>query len=361
MKKASIFLAVVFFINASVLGQTVYNPSFLSTDEASLTIDKIELGSYNTIIYCTHKSPDYYNKGGWVRIQPEIILKDSYGNRRYKLLKAEGIPLYPDKFNYSYSGQTLSFRLIFPKLASDIKRIDMIECVNDKNCFNVYGLKIRDNSPSYTDPAERSGRKFLRDKIREWGQCKNVAMTLTGGDVALYGTNGWAAAEGTPQDMTEKLSELNQSDKLIDDIVLTENGNWLILWGNNGISSYGTPPGLFAKLEKWNNEGEVITSVTFNDNGDWIAITKKKFAASSDKVIKYIKEGENKYGEFWAAHLTNDGLVLCFERGYQFFGNVPANLKNKLQETKINVFRIKFLSDGSYFIADFNGKYDYYM
>jgi hypothetical protein len=344
----------------TLFGQTVYNPSFVSSDETSLTIDKIELGTYNTIVYCTHTAPDYYEKGGWVRVEPNIFLRESYGTRRYKLLKAEGVPLSPNKFNYSYKGQTLSFRLIFPKIASDIERVDMIECENDKNCFNFYGLKLRESSLSYSSPVERSGRKFLRDKIQEWGQCKNVAMTLTGGDVALYGSNGWAA-QGAPKAMTDKFKELNIIDKLIDDIVLTEDGSWLILWGANGISSYGTPPGLFPKLQKWNDEGEVITSVTFNDRGDWIAITKKKYSASSEKVMEYIRDGENEFGEFWAAHLTNDGLVLCYERGYKFFGNVPENLKKKLRETKINVFRIKFLSDGSYFIADFNGNYAYNM
>lgn len=185
-------------------------------------------------------------------------------------------------------------------------------------------------------------------------------MTLTGGDVALQRINGYAA-QGAPIAMTNKLEELNGKNELIDDIVLTESGSWLILWGNNGISSYGTPPSLYSKLSKWNDENEVITSVTFNDNGDWIAITKTKYSASSQKIMNYIKEGERKHGEFWAAHLTNDGLVLCFERGYSFLGNVPNNLKTKLSETKLNVFRIKFLSDGSYFIADFDGRYAYNM
>jgi hypothetical protein len=354
-------LFVIALTYSNLTAQTINNPSINRTDETTLTIDKIELTSNNTIIYCTHKAPDRYANGGWVRIEPNIFIKESYGTRRYKLQKAEGVPLSPNKFNYSYSGQTLSFRLIFPKIATDISLIDLIECPNDNNCFNFYGIKVRNNySQSNTNPTERAGRKFLRDQIKEWGKCKNVAMTMTGGDVALYGTNGWAA-KGAPIAMTNKFKELNKTDNLIDDIVLTENGNWLILWGNNGISSYGTPPSLYEKLKKWNDENDVITSVTFNDDGDWIAITKTKFSASSDKIMNYIKEGEYKHGEFWAAHLTNDGLVLCFEKGYSFLGNVPSNLKQKLNETELNVFRLKFLSDGSYFIADFDGRYAFNM
>lgn len=360
MRKIILFTTLILLVN-NLHSQTIYNPSISRTDETTLSIDKVELSNNSTIIYCTHKAPEGYQNGGWVRIEPSIFLKESNGQRRYKLLKAEGIPLSPNKFNYSYSGQTLSFRLIFPKIANDINLIDLIECPNDINCFNFYGIKIRNSySSTFSSTSERAGRKFLRDQIKEWGKCKNVAMTLSGGDIALYNTNGWAA-QGAPKAMTDKFKELNSSDNLIDDIVLTENGNWLILWGNNGIDSYGTPPGLFQKLEKWNNKNEVITSVTFNDRGDWIAITKTKYSASSEKVMKFIKEGENEFGEFWAAHLTNDGMVLCYEKGYKFLGNVPENLKKKLEETKINVFRIKFLSDGSYFIADFNGNYAYNM
>lgn len=359
MKRFFLFFVLLLAIQ-TLFAQTITNPTIVRQDEYSLNIDKIELSDYSTTIYCTHTAPDTYTNGGWVRIEPGIIIKETFGSRKYKLVKAEGIPLSPNKFEYSYKGQKLTFRLIFPKIANDISLIDLIECEGSTNCFNFYGIKIRNSYSNSSPTTERAGRKFLRDKIKEWGECKNVAMTLTGGDVALQRVNGWAA-QGAPTAMTDKLSELNSADKLIDDIVLTEDGSWLILWGNNGISSYGTPPSLFSKLEKWNDEKEVITSVTFNDNGDWIAITKNKFSASSDKILQYIKEGNDKYGQLWAAHLTNDGLVLCYKSGYRFLGNVPENLKKKLDETKMDVFRIKFLSDGSYFIADFNGNYAYNM
>lgn len=209
--------------------------------------------------------------------------------------------------------------------------------------------------------AQASGsRAYIKNQIIKWGECKNVALTMTGGDVALYGTNGYAT-DGVPAALLEKLKDLNNDDELIEDIVLTENDDWMIIYGHNGISSYGAPSSLFEFLENWNNQEEIITSVTFNDYGEWIAISETKYGASSDEIIDLIKDGEQKFGEFWAAHLTNDGLVLCFENGYKFQGNVPTNLKNKLKETKINVFRIQFLEDGTFFFADKNGAYEYYM
>ncbi|MBC6993359.1 hypothetical protein QWY85_16915 [Neolewinella lacunae] len=204
------------------------------------------------------------------------------------------------------------------------------------------------------------GRKFLRDKVAEWGTCKNVAMTLSGGDIALTEKNGWAA-EGIPDAMFAELTELNEGDELIDDVTVTDNGSWLVLWGDNGVTSYGCPAELDAAIEEWNNNGEVINSITFNDEGDWIMISDDFYVASDSDIMDWLAAGESEYGELWAAHMTNTGLVVVYEGGYQFLGDVPANLIKELEETDIDVYRLKFLSDGAFFIADKGGKYSYYF
>ena len=203
-------------------------------------------------------------------------------------------------------------------------------------------------------------RKFLRDKIAEWGSCKNVAMTLTGGDVALIERNGWAAT-GIPDEMTAELNELNDKDELIDDVVLTEDGNWLVLWSNNGVTSSGAPRSLDEMIDEWNEAAETINSITFNDAGDWIMISDDKYSASDAELLEWIGQGENEFGELWAAHMTNTGLVAVYENGYKFLGDVPDNLIEKLNETDLDVYRLKFLSDGSYFIADEEGNYVYFL
>jgi hypothetical protein len=332
--------------------QTVYTPDFDRKDESNITLDKIEKTTTYTILYFTHTASESYQNGGWVNIRPTTFLKETYGTRKYKLIKAEGVPYSPAQHNYSYKGQKLSFRLFFPLIHSSINKIDLIECEDSRDCFNFYGISISNSSSS----SEARGRGFLREQIKKWGECKNVAMTLTGGDVAVYGKNGWAA-QGAPSGMTKKLESLNEENKLIDDIVITEEGRWLIQYGTNGVAWNDIPASLERKLRQFNEANETITSVTFNDSGDWIVITKKKIAASTDKLNSFIEDGMERYGGLWAAHMTEDGLVLCFEKGYKFLGNVPQNLKDKLEETKLNVYRIKFLSDGAYFIADDEGNY----
>ena len=355
-----LLLLILPFSVGVLFAQRIDNPTYLKRDQASIQLDRIDLTSTNTILYLTYTSPSKYTNGGWVNIRPEIYLQDTYGSQQLKLIRAEGVPLAPNKHNFSYAGEKIYFKLFFPALPSSVYYVNLVECLNDTGCFNFYAINV--NASSY-EPAEQTtenSRSYIKQQIEKWGECKNVALTLTGGDVAIYGGNGYAA-NGIPQGMLDKLQLLNQSDQLIDDLVLTESGNWMILYGDNGINSYGAPDRLFNKLTEWNSQREVITSVTFNDNEDWIAITETKYSASSPFIIEKIQEGEAKHGEFWAAHLTNDGMVLCFERGYVFWGNVPENLKKELRETTINVFRIKFLSDGTFFIADFDGRFSYFM
>lgn len=52
-------------------------------------------------------------------------------------------------------------------------------------------------------------------------------------------------------------------------------------------------------------------------------------------------------------------MVRCFERGYEYHGNVPQVLKNALSKTTLNAYRVKFLPDGSYFFADEEGHCSY--
>jgi hypothetical protein len=50
------------------------------------------------------------------------------------------------------------------------------------------------------------------------------------------------------------LAELNNENKYIDDVQLTENGRWLILYDDNGIRWNDIPYSLEEKLREYNNQ-----------------------------------------------------------------------------------------------------------
>ena len=206
---------------------------------------------------------------------------------------------------------------------------------------------------------EAQSREYIRKAIRSWGECRNVAITKSNGDLALYGRNGWART-GCPQSLNEALDELNEEKTYIDDVQLTEEGRWLILVDDNGFRWNDIPIDLERKLRYYNNEGEVVTSVTFNDAGNWIVITTEHISASNSEVQKWLMEGIDEFGKLWAACVTDDAIVAVFARGYKFVGNVPESLKTALKQTTLNVYRLK-VAGTSWFFADKDGSYQYSM
>lgn len=202
-------------------------------------------------------------------------------------------------------------------------------------------------------------REYVRKAIEEWGECRNVAITNTNGDLALYQDNGYAHYD-CPEELNKSILSLHEKGEFIDDVQLTEEGKWLILYGDNGFLWYDVPASLETKLKEYNNEEEVVTSATFNDAGDWIIISTQYFSASDPEIEKWLKAGNEKYGQLWAACVTDDAVVAVYENGYQFTGNIPDSLQKALEETELNVYRLKISGD-AWFFADKDGKFDYNM
>lgn len=203
------------------------------------------------------------------------------------------------------------------------------------------------------------GREFIRQNILKQGECRNVAITKTNGDLMLYGLNGYARTN-CPESLNEAIDELHADDEYIDDIQLTENGSWLILYGNNGFRWNDVPYSLEKKLRQYNEDEEVVYSVTFNDAGDWIIISENYFNSSDPDIDEWLMEGAEKHGELWAACVTDDALVAVYERGYKFFGEVPESLKEALRSTSLDVYRVKIAGD-AWFFADKEGRFKYRM
>lgn len=213
---------------------------------------------------------------------------------------------------------------------------------------------------SFCLPASaQNSREYIRNAIKEWGECRNVAITRTNGDVALYGRNG-CARSNVPSGLNKALKDLNSDNEYIDDIQLTEKGRWLILYGDNGIQWNDIPYSLERTLRSYNDDGEVITSVTFNDDGDWIVITTEHISASDTDIQNWLADGLEQFGGLWAACITDDSLVAVFEDGYKFLGNVPNDLRSALKSSNLDVYRLK-IAGTAWFFADKNGKYRYNM
>ncbi len=207
--------------------------------------------------------------------------------------------------------------------------------------------------------AMAQSRDYIRKQISLHGQCRNVAITKYNGDLMLYGRNGWAAS-GCPSGLTDALDKLNDQEEFIDDVQLTDQGRWLILYGDNGVMWSNIPYSLERKLREYNSDGESITSVTFNDDGDWIVITTEHISSSSSSIQEWMADGMDDYGGVYAACVTDDAIVVVYEDGYRFFGNIPSDLKSNLQKATFDVYRLKIAGE-SWFYSDGVNKYNYHM
>ena len=141
MKKIILILFWFTTLN-SVISQTIYNPSINRQEENRITIDKIENTDKNTIVHFTYTASNEYLNGGWITINPDIIIKETSGDRKYKLIKSEGMPLSPNKHSFSFNDEKLRFKLYFPKIDDKIRNIDIIENENNKFFFNFFGVSL---------------------------------------------------------------------------------------------------------------------------------------------------------------------------------------------------------------------------
>ena len=133
-----------------------------------------------------------------------------------------------------------------------------------------------------------------------------------------------------------------------------------MLWGDNGRRWSDKPYSLEKKLREYNAYNEVITSVAFNDSNDWIVITTNYYCSSDSRINDWLKEGNEKHGQLWTVCVTDDAIVAVYAKGYKFLGEVPESLKTALQNTKLDVYRLK-IAGTAWFFADKEGSYQYSM
>lgn len=86
--------------------------------------------------------PKYIN-GGWVRIEPGTFVRPVGTSLRLEMVKAEGVPIAPNKHYYKSKQDKLFYSLYFPSIGDEIELIDIIEKEGgDDTYFNFYGVAV---------------------------------------------------------------------------------------------------------------------------------------------------------------------------------------------------------------------------
>ena len=125
----------------STWGQTIISPTYSKRDNTCLRIDEIE----KTVDYTIIKGV-YENKysSGWANINNTAYLRDCKSGQKYQIVKSEGIPMSPNKIEFSRKGETAHYKFYFPAIENDVELVDMIEGDASISSFNFYGLALKD-------------------------------------------------------------------------------------------------------------------------------------------------------------------------------------------------------------------------
>jgi S1-C subfamily serine protease len=150
-RTVKIIFGFCLLIAQTSFGQII-NPSFNSREVSYCDITKVERTSYNTTVYINYTAPSTYMNGGWACAGADFFIRDVYTKTKYKLIKANNIPICPSKHNFQYQGQTLEFNLVFEAIPSSTTKIDIIED-EIKGGFNFFGVNLSMTTSSYSNSA----------------------------------------------------------------------------------------------------------------------------------------------------------------------------------------------------------------
>lgn len=145
----------------------------------------------------------------------------------------------------------------------------------------------------------------------------SVAFTPDGDWVILFGANGvWTSNLQLPA--TQKLIELMKGNTL-KCVAFTPGGGWCVFWNQNGYQAQGIPDAAFERIEHIAKNGGALRSISFSPTGGW---------------------------------------VILFNEAGVYFGGVPPDLAHVLNMAVINrnpVHCVSFTSRGDWFVIAADG------
>jgi hypothetical protein len=117
----------------------LYNPNALD-HKLNHRMKSIEISDEYTRIDFIYRSPDEYHNGGWIEMDKNAYISPVGSTTKYRLIRAIGIPIAPQKHFFKRKGEFYSYSLIFPALPAGTAKIDIIEKEAPGNYFNFYGI-----------------------------------------------------------------------------------------------------------------------------------------------------------------------------------------------------------------------------
>ena len=111
------------------------------------SIFRISVRENETQVDMGYSAYNIYINGGWIRIHVDTYLQDIISGLKYKMTKAVGIPISPEKLEFKTKTDWQYFSLLFEPLPKKNLVINLIEPNNlvnsdNGNNFDFYGIRL---------------------------------------------------------------------------------------------------------------------------------------------------------------------------------------------------------------------------
>ncbi|WP_207533334.1 hypothetical protein [Desertivirga arenae] len=145
MRILSILTFAFSLLFSSTFAQTYEKPFVGTVGDQNCFISKVDLSKEQTVITFSH-----LNNNGWIALNPDIHINTPDG-KKYRFLKAEGIPIAPEQYNFSENEKEHTFKVYFNAIPKSVKKFDVIEVESGSRFdFNFYGVDLAKKRTSDT-------------------------------------------------------------------------------------------------------------------------------------------------------------------------------------------------------------------
>lgn len=125
-------------INEETKEITINNPKILVNEtKGGLVVNYVRITKQHTIINVTSNNG---SPGEWLQLSKNSYIETT--EKKYSLIKAEGIALTPQKTYFKSQNDKITFTMYFPPIPKSTSTIDFIENEDDSN-WKLYGIILK--------------------------------------------------------------------------------------------------------------------------------------------------------------------------------------------------------------------------
>jgi hypothetical protein len=122
----------------------IYHEPKYKSENNNLQLLRVTIDSEHSKFDFGYQASDYYAKGGTITIGKDTFIRLNKSKIKHHLIKADNIPVRPNKFHFKTTKDWLYFSLYFPTISTKNGILDLIENETGKSdYFNFHGIELK--------------------------------------------------------------------------------------------------------------------------------------------------------------------------------------------------------------------------